>query len=348
MTSKRARPHPDYVERWLWLLLGLVVAMVAVGGATRLTGSGLSMVHWRPLMGIVPPLTEQDWLDVFAAYQTSPQFEQVNHWMTLGDFRRIFAWEYAHRVLGRLVGIAAVGPWLVFRWRGQLGERTQWQVAVAIALGAAQGGLGWYMVKSGLVDVPEVSHFRLAAHLTLALVVAMWLWWTILDRRRRDPAPAPPPRLRALVLAFLVVVLLQIIYGAFMAGTRAGLLFATFPDLHGAYGPGPFFDPQALLAGALVHPPAIHYLHRCLAYAVLTFAVVVLAMTWPAGPTWRRRGRQLLLAVVVQIALGIVTVVWAVPTTWAVLHQLGAVWVLAAATDLLHATCARRHTSAAD
>ncbi|MEZ4463423.1 MAG: COX15/CtaA family protein [bacterium] len=180
------------VRAWLWVVWGMILTMVVVGGITRLTGSGLSMVEWRPLMGALPPLSEAEWLAVFEQYKQSPQYQQVNHWMTLGDFERIFFWEYFHRLLGRLIGVVVLVPGLWFLVRRRLRGKRAVQVLLAFVFGGLQGLLGWYMVKSGLVDVPAVSHYRLAAHLSLAFFVGCWILWILMGLRApavRTPAP---------------------------------------------------------------------------------------------------------------------------------------------------------------
>ncbi|MBW2223699.1 MAG: COX15/CtaA family protein [Deltaproteobacteria bacterium] len=179
------------VATWLLFLYLMVFAMVIVGGATRLTGSGLSMVQWHPFMGALPPLSESDWTETFQKYQASPQYKLVNHWMLLSDFKRIFLWEYAHRLLGRLIGVFFIVPWLLFLVQRRLDRPLAWKTFVAFLLGGAQGLLGWFMVKSGLVDNPEVSHYRLAAHLGLALLVGQYLLWLFLDLRAPPAKRAP-------------------------------------------------------------------------------------------------------------------------------------------------------------
>lgn len=333
------------VRIWLWTVFGSVFAMVAVGGITRLTGSGLSMVEWHPLMGTLPPLDEQAWHEAFVRYQRSPQYQQVNHWMELADFKRIFFWEYLHRLLGRVLGLVFALPWLVFVARGRLRGRALRLTAIALVLGGAQGVLGWIMVESGLVDRPSVSHFRLAAHLSLALFVSQWILWILLDMM---PAPTSraPRRLRRGIALTVVLLVVQIVYGAFMAGTHAGLVSATFPDMNGYYGPTHFVSG----VGALVHDPlAIHWMHRTLAWVVL---LAFLALAWSA----RRQAREIRVAAFtalaiasVQLALGAATVIFHVPIAIAVAHQCVAVVLLSATVWLAYraGVLPRRDLSAA-
>lgn len=216
---------------WLVIIYLAIAAMVAVGGTVRLTGSGLSMVDWKPLMGALPPISEEAWTQKFELYQQSPQFQKVNHWMGLSDFKRIFFWEYIHRLLGRLLGVLFAVPWMWFVATGRLRGRNAAKTSLAFVLGGLQGLLGWYMVRSGLVDRPSVSHLRLAAHLGLALIVANYVLWLILEQRVRPPRPVDEEEERQRrwvyrgALGLLVLISVQVVYGAFVAGTRAGLIF---------------------------------------------------------------------------------------------------------------------------
>jgi len=208
---------------WLWLLIAMVFGMVVVGGVTRLTGSGLSIVEWAPILGTLPPLNHADWMAAFGKYQQYPQYRITHPDMTLAEFQGIFFWEYVHRLLGRLVGMVFLLPFLWFWLRGCLSARLRGRLLVALGLGALQGLMGWLMVKSGLVDEPRVSHFRLAAHLGLAFSIMAYLFWVLLQLRgdaARAVARAAAPRVLLWSVAALTV--LQIVYGAFVAGLRYG------------------------------------------------------------------------------------------------------------------------------
>lgn len=344
-SERPAMSRPVAVARWLWLLWFLVWAMVVVGGLTRLTGSGLSMVEWHPLMGVWPPLTAEDWLAVFARYQQSPQYELVNHWMSVEDFKRIFLWEYGHRLLGRLIGVAFALPYAFFLIRKRIVGRDRLRVGLAFLAGGGQGLLGWYMVKSGLVAQPAVSHFRLAAHLSLAFAVGMYLLWLALNfGEPRDPLFAASRRdgsraLRIGAYALVLVLAMQIVYGAFMAGTHAGLLFSTFPDMNGHWLPGAFFRFSSLSADLSSNPMAIHWMHRALGWSV---AAIVVALAWAI---LRRSGRDadlrgpvawLALLTAVQIALGAWTVVQGVALVPAAAHQACAYLLCSSAFWLLY------------
>ncbi len=330
------------VRTWLLGVYAMIFAMVLVGGITRLTGSGLSMVEWRPLMGAVPPLSDAAWHEVFAKYQRSPQYKLVNTWMTLADFKQIFFWEYLHRLLGRLIGLVFALPFVVFVVRRQIRGRLAWRTGLAFILGGLQGLLGWYMVQSGLVDRPEVSHLRLAAHLLLALLVASWIQWIWLDTR---PVPehlegARGRGLRAGAWLLLPLVTLQLVYGAFMAGTRAGFLCATFPKMFGSWVPWGFWNLDPAWHNFFDNPMAIHFIHRLLGLVVAAAVITYwfLARRRARTTAERRTAGWLLTAVLVQLLLGILTVITHVPTALATAHQAGGVLLLAALVAVLHAT----------
>ena len=331
---------PPNVSRWLLGIYALIALMVAVGGITRLTGSGLSITEWRPIMGALPPLDDASWQHAFDLYRATPQFEKTNHWMSLSDFKGIFFWEWFHRLLGRLIGVVFFVPWLWFTVRGHLKGRWARATAVAFVLGGLQGALGWFMVASGLVDVPQVSHYRLAAHLSLAFLVGHYVLWLVLELRcvRRGLGSPPTPSSEALqnawrpavpVLAFLALLLLQVVYGGFMAGSRAGYLFQTFPDMNGAWW---FSSPDYWN-----DPAGIHLVHRMLGWLV-AFAGVGLAW-WLRGTG---PGRLLGAVVVAQFALGVATVMTGVDVTLAVAHQLGGWALLSAGVLCLHRVATTR------
>lgn len=350
---------PKSVLLWLGSLYLLVLAMVVVGGITRLTGSGLSMVVWQPLIGAIPPLSERDWLATFDAYQQTPQYLKVNHWMTVDDFKRIFLWEYLHRLLGRTVGVVTGLPWLYFVVRGQLRGRWAFSSALAFVLGGLQGALGWFMVQSGLTGVPAVSHLRLAAHLTLAFLVGQWLLWILLDARRPQLIGARGTPLSKAAWAVTALVLVQIVYGAFMAGTRAGYMYSTFPDMNGAYIASGSFALEPVWRNLFENPAAIHTVHRWLAWVVVlaVSAFVAWALrgglarangTAARGPLdndARRALLFLLAAVLAQLTLGALTVLTHVNIVVAVLHQGVAYLLLSACVLVVHRVRKPRDTS---
>ena len=330
------------VATWLLLLYLMVFAMVIVGGATRLTGSGLSMVQWHPLMGALPPLSESDWIETFQKYQASPQYKLVNHWMLLSDFKRIFLWEYAHRLLGRLIGVVFLVPWLFFLVRRSLDRPLAWRTFVAFLLGGAQGLLGWFMVKSGLVDNPEVSHYRLAAHLALALVVGQYLLWLFLDVRRPSARPSPSQSRgmsSAPTWSFIALLALQIVFGAFMAGKRAGLVAATFPDMNGEWIPSTFLIIEPWWRDLVENPMSIHFLHRLFGVVASLCAVGLAWWVHRRASTHLERSLAWFLAglTLLQFALGALVVIWSVPLSAAIAHQACAFIILSVALTLAHA-----------
>jgi cytochrome c oxidase assembly protein subunit 15 len=338
-----ARARADAaVRRWLFAVWALVLAMVVVGGITRLTGSGLSIVEWRPVTGILPPLSDHDWQVQFAAYKSSPQFRDVNHWMSLADFKRIFFWEYVHRLLGRLIGFAVLVPFALFALQRRLPAALIKPIAGVLALGGLQGALGWYMVKSGLIDEPRVSHYRLAAHLLLAFTTGAVVLWIALDVQAIGAGVTRATRVtrsaRAAGFGLLALILLQCMYGAFMAGTHAGYYASTFPDMNGRFAPGPFFTGPSLLRDAFESPLAIHWLHRALGWLLLGYAFALFAWLRAAGeaPRLRRAAGWVALAAFLQLNLGALTVVSRVALPLAVMHQAMAYLVLSSAVVLLH------------
>jgi cytochrome c oxidase assembly protein subunit 15 len=325
------------VGGWLIALWVLVLVMVMIGGVTRLTGSGLSIVEWAPVSGALPPLSEQAWQDAFTAYQASPQFHQQNHWMALDDFKRIFFWEYLHRLFGRLIGLAFFVPWLVFVIRGTLRGAWMWRTFGLMVLGGLQGALGWFMVMSGLVNEPRVSHYRLAAHLLLGIGVGQVILWQALEiTSPRIASQAVAPKHRWLAIGLLPLLALQIVYGAFMGGLRAGFVASTFPDMNGHYAPAWFFTTGQLWRNLLDNPLSVHYLHRLIGFVALAYACVTWWSLRKQGTDVRFACHAFLAAVIGQIALGAMTVMLQVPVPVAVAHQGGAYIVCAAAVVLCH------------
>jgi cytochrome c oxidase assembly protein subunit 15 len=329
------------VHAWLWTVYVMIFAMVLIGGITRLTGSGLSMVEWRPLMGTLPPSSEKEWQDVFDKYKKSPQYKKVNHWMKLADFKRIFFWEYLHRLFGRLIGVVFILPWLVLLIRRKLPGSLKWKTALAFVLGGLQGLLGWFMVKSGLVNMPAVSHYRLAAHLLLAFVTAAWVLWLLFELRSfergdeltmKDKAPGGGWLLLGLVA-------LQIVYGAFMAGMRAGHMYSTWPSMNGELIPtGWLAMPGGFFKNIFENPIAVHFIHRLLGYLVAIVAIVQW-FRWRRSPRieLERAANTLLFVVLAQVVLGIVTVVVHVNVWVATAHQAGGFLLMSVVLWTAHA-----------
>ncbi|WP_051356328.1 COX15/CtaA family protein [Azorhizobium doebereinerae] len=321
------------VRMWLYVVAALIVAMVVVGGATRLTESGLSITEWKPVTGALPPLSDADWQAEFDKYKTIPQYEILNKGMGLEDFKRIFWWEWAHRLLGRVIGLAFFLPFVYFAARGMLRGALLARCLALFLLGGLQGAVGWWMVASGLTARTSVSQYRLAIHLTLACVILAAVVAVARGLTARG-TQAVPRRLRATAYGLVGLVLVQIFAGGLVAGLDAGLTFNTWPLMDGR------LIPAAAQLGAM--EPAwrnlfenvmtVQFVHRMIAYTL--FAVAILHAL-DASRTGGRaaRGALLLLALVsVQATLGILTLVHMVPLDLALAHQLGATLVLVAAT----------------
>jgi cytochrome c oxidase assembly protein subunit 15 len=318
---------------WLFVCAGMVFVMVVLGGVTRLTHSGLSIVEWAPLSGILPPLSEQDWQELFDRYREFPEYRKVTLGMTLPEFQSIFWLEYVHRLWGRLIGFVFLLPFLYFLWRGAIGRRLGLKLAAVFALGAAQGGLGWLMVASGLVDHPDVSPYRLTAHLALALVIYALLLRIGLGRlREASVSPATEAvaeenrGLRRLALVVVGAVFLTALAGGFVAGIDAGFLFNTFPLMEGGWLPPDAFRLDPWIRNFFENHALVQFDHRLL--AILTLALI--ASLWLAVRPGARLARLrlaldfLLLAATLQLGLGIATLLSVVDTALAASHQAGA------------------------
>ena len=335
------------VQVWLLVVTAMVFAMIVVGGATRLTGSGLSITEWQPIVGTLPPLSDADWAAAFEKYRQIPQYHAVNKGMSLAAFKGIFWWEWSHRLLGRFIGVAFLVPFLVFLVRGRFSGALAPKLAILFVLGGLQGALGWYMVASGLSGRVDVSQYRLAAHLLAASVLLAALLWTALDvgaagRRHinlRTLAPASPT-IAAMVVA---LVLVQIGAGALVAGLKAGLAYNTWPLMDGHVVPGGLGAMQPLWRNLFENAATAQFDHRMLAYVVA--AVIVwhgFRVIRTADVAAMRRSASVLIgAVALQIALGIWTLLAVVPLHLALAHQAMAMLVLLAAVWHLHAILRR-------
>jgi heme a synthase len=331
------------IAAWLLACCALVFAMVVVGGVTRLTHSGLSITEWQPIVGTVPPLSVSDWGDAFSKYQATPEFREVNHDMTLPEFKRIFWWEYFHRLLGRVIGIAFLVPYLWFLLRNRVPRGYAWPLAGIFALGGLQGLVGWLMVKSGLVADPRVSPFRLAAHLGLAFAIFGAMWWTALSLAYPRTANASQRALRRYAIAVIALVFVMVLLGALVAGIRAGLAYNTFPLMNGHVVPPEIMMLAPWWKNFFWNIATVQFDHRIVGWLV---AVAVPLLWWrlraPHVPSRARRGGSALLAMVtVQLALGVATLVNVVPVSLAALHQAGALIVFALALNVAHALRAK-------
>ncbi len=334
VAAKARSPAP--VRAWLWCIAGLIFAMVVVGGATRLTQSGLSITEWKPIVGIIPPLSAEAWQSAFDKYKAIPQYAQLFPDMDLAGFKAIFYWEWAHRLLGRIIGFAFALPLVVFWLRGRLAPALKPRLIVLLALGGLQGLIGWWMVKSGLSERTSVSQYRLAVHLvtaSIAFAYAIWLAEGLRTTRERRIGEAQ--RIRGTSTLIVGCIFVQLGLGALVAGLHAGLVYNTWPLIDGRFVP-PFAD---LLSQ---HPAwrnlfenvlTVQFDHRMMAYAILLVALVHAADAWSAAPGSPTARRALLLAGVVlaQAALGVTTLLLVVPLWAALVHQAMAMIVLATA-----------------
>ena len=333
-TERRLR----IIRLWLYTVAVLIFVIVLVGGATRLTESGLSIVEWKPVTGTLPPLGEDAWQAEFDKYKTIPQFQHRNSAMTLSEFKTIFWWEWVHRLMGRLIGAVFLLPFLWFLMKGWIGPGLRWQLWAIFALGALQGAVGWWMVASGLSERVEVSQYRLATHLILACVIFVAIVWTA-RRLGARPTMDVPPRIRAAALALLVLVLVQIYLGALVAGLRAGLIYNTWPLIEGSLIPDAsrLFHETPLWRNFFENTLTAQFSHRMMAYALW---VLALLYALDVGATLRRgpafSGALMLAgAITIQAMLGIVTLLYQVPIGLALAHQATAIFVLTIA--VLHA-----------
>ena len=330
------------IRAWLWIVAAMVLVMVGVGGATRLTGSGLSITEWRPIMGAIPPLSDADWQDAFAKYKQIPQYTQVNKGMSLSEFKLIFWWEWGHRLLGRLIGLAFALPLALFWWRGSISGRLGRQLLGLLALGALQGAMGWYMVMSGLNERVSVSQYRLAAHLGLAILIFGCIVWIALDlgerRVRGIRLDTISARQRRMATWLVALVFAQILMGALVAGLHAGLTYNTWPLMDGKVVPNGLFTQSPWFANFFENITTVQFNHRKMAYLVLALAALHAFSLQRIADDGRVSASAwaLLAALLGQAALGIWTLLQVVPVPLGIAHQTGAVIVFGVAVWHLH------------
>ena len=326
IASTARKPSPQ-VRTWLWVVAAMVFAMVLVGGATRLTESGLSITEWKPVTGILPPLHRSQWLAEFEKYKQIPQFAQLAPDMTLQGFKFIFFWEWGHRLLGRLIGVVFALPLLWFALRRQLPEKFGWKLAGLLCLGGLQGFVGWWMVKSGLSVRVEVSQYRLAVHLLLASLTFAALVWLATSLK---PARETGNGWRWLASAIIALVFVQIGLGALVAGLRAGLVYNTWPLMDGAFVPpaSQLFSLSPVWTNWFENHTLVQFVHRMTAYGLLALALVQVPASLSAGGPALRRALVIAVLVLCQAGLGIATLLMAVPLWAALAHQGVAMLVL--------------------
>jgi heme a synthase len=350
MTANSAQVPPNRAVRW-WLIsvAALIAIMVLVGGATRLTESGLSIVEWKPVTGALPPLNEAQWIQAFEGYKAIPQYRELNAGMTLPEFKTIFWWEWSHRLLGRVIGMAYLLPFLFFLWRGALAAELKRRLWLIFGLGALQGAVGWWMVASGLSERVEVSQYRLATHLVLALLIFAAIVWTLRRLTERPQFPVPS-RLKITGAVLLALTFVQLYFGALVAGLRAGRVYNTWPGIDGAFIPAAdrllFETPwwRNLFDNTLT----VQFEHRMTAYALFALALLhaIDAVRSSAGRSVVSGAWWLLAAITLQATLGILTLLNQVPIDLALTHQAVAIVVLTLATLQAERVAARRTESA--
>ncbi|UUR08721.1 COX15/CtaA family protein [Sphingomonas glaciei] len=326
----RPTARPLAVSNWLLTLCGLIIVMVVVGGITRLTESGLSITEWKPISGAIPPVTEAQWLREFELYKRIPEYQQINRGMSLADFKNIFFWEWVHRQLGRVIGLAALLPLVWFAAKKAIPAGYGWRTGSIFLLVCVQGAIGWWMVASGLTERTDVSHVRLAVHLLTALFIFGWALWTALDLRS---AGARPRRVPTLGLWAFAALLLQLLFGAYVAGLDAGYAFNSWPLMGDELYPSaaPWLEP--FLRNFVDNPITVQFIHRWWAFVVLVFAVVLARRLRGVS---RRHSIFLHSAIGLQILLGIWTLLSGVSLHVAAAHQATAVLVVASFVAGVH------------
>ncbi|MES0808229.1 COX15/CtaA family protein [Roseibium sp. SCPC15] len=335
---ERIRRSRTLIRWWLYFVCALILAMVVVGGATRLTESGLSITEWKPIHGVIPPLNEAEWEEELEKYRQIPEYQLINKGMSLDEFKFIFWWEWGHRLLGRFIGVAFFVPMVAFWAAGRIEPWLKPKLLIGLALGGLQGFVGWWMVASGLVDRVDVSQYRLATHLTLALIIFAYLFW--IARRLTpltEPLPAEQAKLTGLSVLLLVLVFVQIFLGGLVAGLNAGLTFNTWPLMDGQLIPGGLLVMEPAWLNFFENVLTVQFQHRMTAYLLVVVALILMMTTFKVSQRkeLRRAGGHVGAFVLLQAVFGVLTLIWHVPLSVALVHQGFAVVVLAASVDHL-------------
>jgi cytochrome c oxidase assembly protein subunit 15 len=337
--SEKAAASRKAVRIWLYVIAALVFLMVVVGGATRLTDSGLSITEWKPIHGAIPPLSAEAWTEEFEKYKQIPEYEKVNKGMSLEEFKFIFWWEWGHRQLGRFIGLAFFIPMLFFWLTGRLTNEIKPRVLILFFLGGLQGAVGWWMVASGLSERVDVSQYRLASHLIMASFIFAALIWVARGYREKDEKPecVSADRHWWTMLPLWIFVMLQIFLGALVAGTHAGKTYNTWPLMDGSFIPDQLYDGSPAWLSAFEDHMTIQFNHRMLAYVILVTAVLALFRLFKDSFASALRSWTIVLAglIVAQVLVGVLTLLLVVPLSLALIHQVGAIIVLACATVML-------------
>lgn len=315
----------------------MITLMIAIGGLTRLTESGLSMVNWHPVHGTIPPLNLEQWQEEFNAYKQSPEYQKINRGMTLEEFKNIFALEYIHRLLGRITGLVFLIPLIYFIIKKQVTKRLTYKLIAVFLLGGLQAVIGWYMVKSGLYDTPKVSPYRLALHLTTAFIIFTILWITALSLQTPKAKKNKPHPHASLAILVASLILAQTIIGAFVAGLDAGLIYNTFPTMNGQWIPEDVLAMKPLLRNITENPATVQFIHRLMAFITAIAILYYLFISYShyqTSKTQQKSMQLLLILTCIQITLGVTTLIHQVPTLLASLHQMGALFLYANALFL--------------
>jgi heme a synthase len=337
--DERKRLH---LRVWLYTGAALTFLILIIGGITRLTQSGLSMVDWRPIMGVIPPLTEAQWWETFDQYRAYPEYQILRQGMTLAEFQFIFFWEYLHRMVARMIGLVFLIPFVVFWLRGYLNRPLTLRLLVLFGLGAAQGVMGWLMVASGLVDVPNVSHYRLAAHLSLAFAIFGYCLWLARDLairpggKRMGDAVLGSVRTGLYLLGGLLGI--QIVWGAFVAGMKAGFVFNTFPLMAGRLIPPQLLEMQPVIVNFFENAITVQWTHRVLGTILLAAAIwfYLKVRLMEVDRLTRQLNLAFLALILVQYGLGVATLVLRVPLSLGVIHQAAAMVIFGVWVAWLH------------
>jgi cytochrome c oxidase assembly protein subunit 15 len=318
-------PFKRFIEIWLYSIFILVFLIVAVGGLTRLTDSGLSITEWELFKGILPPLTDAKWLFYFDEYKKIPEYIEINYNMTLSEFKVIYYWEYGHRILARLIGLFSIIPMIYLFFKFKKERINIFKYSLIFILICVQGFVGWFMVSSGLIENTNVSHYRLALHLSLALTILSIIFWFIMGTIQISPFKIKFNN--SFLNLFFILIILQIVLGAFLAGMDGGLIYNSWPDMNGNFLPNDINNIDLFLYSSLDNPSVVQFYHRFTAYLLFISLLFLNYYTYRTKIDFKPV-LILNIAIFVQIVLGIVTLITGVKITYASLHQLGSVFVL--------------------
>jgi cytochrome c oxidase assembly protein subunit 15 len=328
--------HDRQIAYWLFFCAAVIFGMILLGGVTRLTSSGLSMVDWKPIMGVIPPMTQTDWQEMFLKYQQFPEYQKINVGMSLEDFKPIFMYEYLHRVLGRLIGVIFIVPFLFFYFSRRIKTGLTPKLVIMLVGGGCQGLLGWYMVKSGLVDNPHVSQYRLTAHLGAAVLIYGFILWTAFGLVLT--ARAQPVELQRFSIGLSALIYLMILSGGLVAGTHAGNAYSTWPLMGDSFVPAGLYAMTPAWLSAFEDITTIQFNHRMFAYLIVALVVAFAIRAFRFGVVGRLKvGIFCLIGLLgMQVTLGISTLIFYVPIPVAAAHQVGAVALLTASLFISH------------